>query len=389
MPSKELLGDAIRTLTKKASRSLAPKKRLSDDGESHEADHHGEEGLLRPDTLDSERVSAPQPRPTPSPSNNTDGLTRPLSAPSFAAQDDANLSRTPSHNSEAPVTDSHILHLATASLPPVPEDAELPPLPKPVLIPRINPGGSTPFARAWAPELAAHAIAKEDFVAFVDNLNVIITPHAAFRVLEVTGFAVGLVPYDVAEGVGGAIEGIAILGALVMNYKRTKDYLALMNEKYFHPRKLHVKIAGTKRLRRLLGLDKKDPCLAPLTEETLELTSQERCLRYLSHYISELSFDVPAPSRATTVLARIATWEVKHKVLKADKAAVLGRKRSWKRHQKGKNPQTRWNSRAERTRVSALDWILVQNLEELEGQRAEKEAKKEERRQASAWHNIL
>lgn len=77
----------------------------------------------------------------------------------------------------------------------------------------------------------------------------------------------------------------------------------------------------------------------------------------------ELSFDVPAPRPATTTLAKITTWEVKHKILKANKAAVSGRKRSWKRHQKGKDPQTRWKSRTERARVKALDWILIQNLE--------------------------
>lgn len=83
----------------------------------------------------------------------------------------------------------------------------------------MNPGDAVPFARAWPSALTAHAIAKEDFIAFIDNLNVIILPHVVFRVLQVAGFAVGLVPYDVAEGVGGALEAIATIGGMAAGRK--------------------------------------------------------------------------------------------------------------------------------------------------------------------------
>ncbi|KAH8162324.1 hypothetical protein CIB48_g5908 [Xylaria polymorpha] len=395
MSSKERFGDAIMALRKKASRSLASKKGQSDSPEKHDGDHLPGQGLLYPSTIGSENPSIPRVSSNTTVSNDANDSKGVPIASSSADWADAELVPAPSQDSEL-VTESRILDLATASFPPVSEDAEFPPLPKPVLIPRLYPGDGVPFARAWAAELADHDIAKEDFVAFIDNLNIIITPHVALRVLKAAGFAVGLVPYDVAEGVGGAIEAIAIVGAAALNYKRTKDYVALMNEKYFHPRKLHIKIIGTKRLKKLFGLEKKDPCLAALTEATLELTCQERCLQYLSQYICELSFDVSAPSPATTTLAKIATWEIKHKVLKADRAAKSGRKRSWKRLQKGKNPQSRWNSWGERNRVKSLDWLLVQNLEEWEAQRAEKEAKKEEKKakkqergHASAWRDII
>ncbi|TGJ84675.1 hypothetical protein E0Z10_g4117 [Xylaria hypoxylon] len=338
MPSKELLGDAIRALAKKASRSFASKNGPSDIREDDNGNQHTpEQGLLHPTTVDSGHLSVSRVSTATLVSNNRDDST------TSQEGGDKKLAPTTSPDSVAQVTE----------------------------------GGVIPFARAWAPELTDHAVAKEDFVAFIDNLNIVITPNVAFHVLQITGVAVGLVPYDIAEGIGGALEGIAIIGTIAMNYKRTKDYLSLMNEKYFHLRKLHIKIIGTKRLKKLFELDKKDPCLAPLAEDTLELTSQERCLQYLSQYSCELSFDVPAPSPATTTLAKIATWEIKHKVRKADREARSGRKRAWKRHQKGKNPQSRWDSRGERARVKSLDWILVQNLEDWEAQKAEKKAKRE------------
>ncbi|KAI0975580.1 hypothetical protein F4678DRAFT_275005 [Xylaria arbuscula] len=374
MSSKELFEDSIKTLTKEVSSSFASKKGGHEDDDTVEQDA----GCLTVSqassitAISSNRDDSAQLSEKPSPVDRVDAV---------------ELAEVVSPDSTAKITETQILDLATASFPPAPEDAEIQPLTKPVLIPRLDPGGAIPFARAWAPELADHAITKEDFVAFVDNLNIIITPHVAFRMLEIAGFAVGLVPYEVAEGVGGALQAIAMIGSIAMNYKRTKEYMRLMNEKYFHPRKLHVKIIGTKRLKKQFELDKKDPCLAPLTEDTLELTSQERCLRYLSQYSCELSFDVPPPSPATTMLAKITAWRIRNKVRKADRMARAGRKRAWKRHQKGKKPQARWESWGEKFRVKSLDWILVQNLEEWEAQRAEKGAKKDERKK-KGWRGI-
>ncbi|KAI3338025.1 hypothetical protein F4824DRAFT_96740 [Ustulina deusta] len=381
MPSNKPLGDVFRTLTRKVSRSLMSKKGRSDASENGDGDQSPSEQEV-PRLSSTTAVSR----------NNSDSTRLPRNQSSVDGVDVVEPAPTTSRGSVVPVTDTHILDVATASFPLVPEEADFLPLPKPVLVPRLDPGNAIPFARAWPLELADHAITKEDFVSFIDNLNIIITPHVAFRVLQITGFAVGLVPYDVAEGIGGALGAIAMIGSIAMNYKRTKDYIALMNEKYFHPRKLHIKVIGTKRLKKLFELDKKDPCLAPLTEDTLELSSQERCLRYLSQYSCELSFEVPAPSPATTTLAKIAAWQIKQKIRKADRAARWGRKRAWKRHQKGKTPQNRLESRGEKLRVRSLDWILVQNLEEWEAQRAEKAARREEKTkkkggksQASVW----
>ena len=58
-------------------------------------------------------------------------------------------------------------------------------LDKPILIPRLNPGPNIPFARAWPPCLEAYDISQHDFLALVDNLNVVCAPHPAARILEI------------------------------------------------------------------------------------------------------------------------------------------------------------------------------------------------------------
>jgi hypothetical protein len=158
-----------------------------------------------------------------------------------------------------------------------------------------------------------------------------------------------------------------------------------MNEQFFHPRKLHVKIINTKKLKKRLGFDKKSTLLEPLGERNVDLSVQERCLKYQSEKSCELSFEVPGPAAQTTVLARIANWEVRHKIAKANKQAKWSRKRALKRHAKGKKLKDGW---AEKSRVKQLDWIFIQNLDEWQTIKAEKEAKKEEKRRTSTWRTI-
>ena len=280
MSSKELLVPAIKTLAKKVnSFSSASKKSRSHTHKSNDGDNPPSVHAQTSDDLSATRVSSAA--AVASENGDTTSLPR---KPTFADWGDvvevppATVVTSPDPGEpRIQITDTQILDAATACFSPVTENADLPLLPKPVVMPRLDQGSSVPFARAWPPELADHAITQEDFVAFIDNLNIAISPNVAIQVLAVIGAIAGLVPYDVAEGVGGALEAIATLGAIAVNYKRTKDYLALTNEKYFHPRKLHVKIVNTKRLKTLLKLDKKDALLAPLTEDTLELSSQQRC----------------------------------------------------------------------------------------------------------------
>ncbi|KAI1654133.1 hypothetical protein F4813DRAFT_393078 [Daldinia decipiens] len=267
-----------------------------------------------------------------------------------------------------------ILDIATSCFPPIPQGAELSSLQKLVLIPRVEPGLHIPFARAWAPELANHTVTPEDLLACIDNLNTLIRPPIAGRAALVAAFAVGFIPYNGTDGIAAALELAVSIGMAIVNHRRCKKYSSIMNEKYFHPRKLHVVIISSKRIMKMFNHDKKETLLAPLTEETLDLSSQERCIKYMSRWACELSFDdLPPPSGRTTVLARMAAWEVKHKIAKAEKQAKRSRKLAWKRHLKGKKLKDCW---LERGRAKSLDWILIQNLDEWEAARAEKEAKK-------------
>ncbi|KAI1494543.1 hypothetical protein F5X96DRAFT_694250 [Biscogniauxia mediterranea] len=123
-------------------------------------------------------------------------------------------------------------------------------------------------------------------------------------------------PFLAYWGVAAALSAAAVI------YNGSHKYLKLMNEHYFHPRKLHVKIAGR-------------------TSSTCP-----------GGFVCELSFDVPEPSAQTTMLARMAAWQVKRKTDEADESAQKSRKRAWKKHHKVKTPKEGWG---ERLRFKFLD----------------------------------
>ncbi|KAI1641489.1 hypothetical protein F4809DRAFT_654960 [Biscogniauxia mediterranea] len=229
-------------------------------------------------------------------------------------------------NSKLEISETQILDLATASSPPVPLDAI------------IQQAGSDPTAESWRP----HPICTGLGTGARAN---------PIRVVDLTAFAIGLIPNEVACGVSGVLGVAAALSAPAVTYNGSRKCLKLMNEHYFHPRKLHVKIAHRKRIVKMFGLDKNDHLM----------------------WACELSFDVLEPSAQTTMLARMAAWQVKRKTDGADESAQKSRKRAWKKHHKGKTPKEGWG---ERLRIKFLDWILVQNLDEWEAAKAEKQAKK-------------
>jgi hypothetical protein len=134
-----------------------------------------------------------------------------------------------------------------------------------------------------------------------------------------------------------------------------------MNETYFHPRGLHVKVINTKKMIKMLGLDKKAPLVAPLSEDTLDLSAQDRCLLHLYSWACELQFDHLPPRPQTTALARLAQWKINYMVKEANKTAGRSRKKTWKRYQKDKKLK---EDKGENRRAKNLSWIMVQNLHE-------------------------
>lgn len=257
-----------------------------------------------------------------------------------------------------------------------------PPLTQPIFIPRVNPGPTMPFTRAWAPVLAAYDISQSDFLAFIDNLNLVCAPHAAIKMVELAAIGIGHVPVDWAEGLSGGLRLLAMATTAAVAHARRKRYLARANEGLFHPRGLHTRVVGTRKMGALLDLAKDDPLIVPLSETTIGLSVQDRCLLHLESKGAAplMVAGLPGPGPQTKLLAKLAAWQVRSQTNKFEKMAAKSRKKAWKRAAKGKKLK---EMGLERIRVKWLSWIVVQSLEDYEREvreEAEKKAQKKARR---------
>lgn len=183
-------------------------------------------------------------------------------------------------------------------------------------------------------------------------------------------------PIADADGIAAALQLAAIASQHLIAHKRCKAYLARVNTAYFEPRGLHARIVGTKHVRRVLGVGKADPLVAPLDRDTVDLTCLQRCLtgleaRGAAPLVTE---GLAVPGKETAVLARLAAWQVRRKLAKSEKSAKRARKRAIKKIEKGK--KVKWEGAGERYRLKMLGWILIEDLADREAYVEEKERAK-------------
>lgn len=174
---------------------------------------------------------------------------------------------------------------------------------EPVVIPRHNHNwvlkADKPFARAWSPALEAFGITEDEFLEFIDGLNLGTRAkqskvNKAWDALSDVGGLVGslafLDPSGVTKIVGHSIKGVALIGGTV--FKRGPDvikirYLKRANETFFRPKGLSVQIVDTKTLRIELGLRPDAPLVLPLDQATLSMGQKEKCEIQSASYYTE------------------------------------------------------------------------------------------------------
>ncbi|CAD6575171.1 MAG: hypothetical protein ASARMPRED_007120 [Alectoria sarmentosa] len=110
------------------------------------------------------------------------------------------------------------------------------PLPLPIVIPQTAPGMQFPFSRVWAPISAEHDIQPQDFLQFMDHLNVCKAASPPLQVLNLAGTVLGFTPIPFATLVGLGTSVAAGAGAYAVARVRITRYLEQANKDYFAPR---------------------------------------------------------------------------------------------------------------------------------------------------------
>jgi hypothetical protein len=101
--------------------------------------------------------------------------------------------------------------------------------------------------------LFQYAISEEEFLAFIDNLTIAMSPSPPFQVLNIAGMGVGMVPHHWAQAASLGIGVAAGAGTAAVAYARTKRYLEGVNREFFAPRGLTVRLVKDKMLGEILG----------------------------------------------------------------------------------------------------------------------------------------
>ncbi|KAJ9612963.1 hypothetical protein H2200_002904 [Cladophialophora chaetospira] len=230
-------------------------------------------------------------------------------------------------------------------------------LEKPVVIPQVRNGVGVPFSRAFSEALTPYDITEAEWLAFLDNLNVVATANPPLQMMDMVGNVIGFIPHEWAMAAGTAISAVATVGIYIVSKQRTDRFMVRSNDEFFAPRGLKATLCTTEALYKILGLlpEDVDPPsllssipffrrsssrvnLVPLEGSKTQLSIQERRVKGVEAYVAPLTFEVPPPAPQTNTLRKICAWQVKHDAKSAEKRLLKARKRKQQRHKNWQSP---------------------------------------------------
>ncbi|KAK5118720.1 hypothetical protein LTR85_007926 [Meristemomyces frigidus] len=188
---------------------------------------------------------------------------------------------------------------------------------RPVVIPQVEAGAGMPFTRAYAPALAEHGVSMDEFVSFVDNLNVMLASSPPLQVLDLAGGIVGFVPLQTAQLVG---LGIAASGNVAVMMTRGSQFMKRVNSNFFDRRGLKVELAASEAVKAGAGVRPGAPLAAPV-EQSEGSSGVGPKMATLQDFVEPLTFVVPPASAPTNVLGPLSAKQQAVSIPKHDEKA--------------------------------------------------------------------
>ncbi|KAF8316058.1 hypothetical protein DL93DRAFT_2056630, partial [Clavulina sp. PMI_390] len=135
-----------------------------------------------------------------------------------------------------------------------PDRASLEPLPLPVAVPQVRVSYDAPFVRAWNDDLVRSSVQQEEWLTFIDGLNIAMTASPPLRVIDAAGEHQTFIvyPYHWTIIASALIQAGAQTAARTISKTLTDRYLRRANSTYFEPRGLKVRLMKTAAVRQFL-----------------------------------------------------------------------------------------------------------------------------------------
>lgn len=231
----------------------------------------------------------------------------------------------------------------------------------PIAIPQSQPGLGSFYTRLFAPSITStHSITESDFLAFIDNYNLMASPAPSLQVVGAVGGIIGFLPLHLLRAVGSGIQAGAQMGGAALSAGRAKLYLQKANEDFFAPRQLRVRVVNAQELAEVLQLPSATPGVGRLTPDSMHQSSLERRVAAVRPYMTDVTFDVPPPTKQTDMLKRMAAKQVAMRSKKAERQIMRGRSKQRWREERGFGEQRKEDRETRAARK--VKWILIENL---------------------------
>ncbi|KAF7905053.1 uncharacterized protein EAF01_005574 [Botrytis porri] len=262
-----------------------------------------------------------------------------------------------------------------------PPDYSHPQLPRPIAVPQIVAGIGKPFARIYAPALSDYNLTSQEFVDFIDNLNIVASENPPVQITDLVGDALNTISYHWAQLTESGVQIPTHLGSAAVTKSRTDTYMQNANTKLFAPRGLKASIATMEAMAAVLQLPPDTLRLVAVTDEDTSAAVLERRMSAVRPYVMETTFDVP-PATQTNEIAQMSAAQVERQIFRNEYRARREGDKMTAKSDKRENKAQRKIEKVERE-MRRLDLGIERSQRELGDLRArepDKKADKTERK---------
>lgn len=218
----------------------------------------------------------------------------------------------------------------------------------PVAIPQMTKGRGMPFMRLNSPVLQEHGISESDFIEFIDTLNIVSAASPPFKILDLAGGIIGMVPHHWAQLTSNLLKLTAMGGTAIVSKSRTDAFLQEANQRTFGPKGLRVCLITTAALIPTIKFPAQKAITLPLALD-IPLESQpsfhNRLLQGLKGYVSETEVTrLPSKNEDISIIDQMSAKQVVRDMEKIEKKMYKDTEKQMKKMQKNHEP---WESSLE------------------------------------------
>ncbi|KAL7917889.1 hypothetical protein ACQKWADRAFT_331497 [Trichoderma austrokoningii] len=212
----------------------------------------------------------------------------------------------------------------------------------PVAIPQMTKGRGMPFMRLNSPALQEHGISETDFIEFIDTLNIVSAASPPFKVLDLAGGIIGMVPHHWAQLTSNLLKLTAMGGTAIVSKSRTDAFLQEANQRIFGPKGLRVCLITTAALVPSIKFPAQKAITLPLASD-IPLESQpsfhNRLLQGLKGYVSQTEVTrLPSKKEDISVIDQMSAKQVARDMEKIDKQIFKDTEKRMKKLQRHQEP---------------------------------------------------